>query len=164
MSFFRRLSPACVAAVFVAGGILPAARAADAFYLGTWKIVSAAVAPWADPAARKPDPTEMRGLVGRTVILTAKAIRGPREVACSGPRYQVKNYPADMLFEGAFGEMKRRDQSADPQKIAESVGFHGARWKTLETGCAVEISYHFLDPATAAFGLNDYVYFLKKQP
>jgi len=79
-------------------------------------------------------------------------------------RYEVKEYPADMLFQGAFREMHDRDKSADPVKIAEGIGFRGSPWKTLETGCGNEIDYHFLDPTTAAFGLNDYVYILKKQP
>jgi hypothetical protein len=63
-------------------------------------------------------------------------------------------YPADMLFQGAFGEMHNRDKSADPVKIAQGIGFRGSRWKTLETGCGNEIDYHFLDPTTAAFGLS----------
>jgi peptidoglycan/xylan/chitin deacetylase (PgdA/CDA1 family) len=134
-----------------------------AFYLGTWKIASAAVAPWADEKARRPDPKEMQSLVGRTVTIEAKAIRGPRALACNDPRYVVKEYPADMLFQGAFGEMHERDRSIDPAKVAAQVGFRGPRWMTLETGCAVEIDYHFIDTATAAFGLNDYVYTLKKQ-
>jgi len=57
-----------------------------------------------------------------------------------------------MLFEGAFGEMHTRDSSVDPVKIAASVGFRGSSWKTLETGCAVEINHHFIDPTTAGFG------------
>ena len=73
-----------------------------------------------------------------------------------------------MLFQGAFGEMHLRDKSADPAKIAATLGFRGSAsktptWKTLETGCANELDFHFLDPTTAAFGLNNYVYMLKKQ-
>jgi hypothetical protein len=68
-----------------------------------------------------------------------------------------------MLFEGAFGEMHTRNQSVDPVKIAAKVGFRGSSWKTLETGCSVEINYHFIDSSTAAaIGLNNYVYTLKK--
>jgi hypothetical protein len=33
----------------------------------------------------------------------------------------------------------------------------------LETGCGNEIELHFVDAATAAFGLNDFVYILKKE-
>ena len=34
----------------------------------------------------------------------------------------------------------------------------------METEWGNEIDYHFLDSTNAAFGLNDYVYFLKRQP
>ena len=139
-----------------------AARAADTFYLGTWKIASAVVAPWVEPG-RKPGEAEMKSLVGKTVVIKTNEMTGPRQLACKGPKYVVKDYPADMLFQGAFGEMQRRDSKADPVKIAASVGFHGASWKTLETGCATELDLHFADPTTAAFGLNDYVYTMKKE-
>jgi hypothetical protein len=138
------------------------ALGADPFYVGRWKIESAAVAPWAD-TARKPDEAEMKSLVGKTITITPKAIAGPKSFACPNPHYEVKDYPADMLFQGAFGEMQRRDKSADPAKIAAKIGFHGSSWKTLETGCGNEIDYHFIDPSHTTFGLNDYVYFLKKQ-
>ena len=74
----------------------------------------------------------MKTLVGKTITITAKAMLGPRQFACSDPRYHLKDYPADMLFQGGFGEMHTRDKSADPAKIAASVGFRGSSWKTLE--------------------------------
>jgi hypothetical protein len=144
-------------------GLVTRAPAADPFYIGTWKIASAAAAPWWDDRGHESDLAEMKSLVGKTVAIQANAIIGPRPVACKGPNYQVKDYPADMLFQGAFGEMQRRDKSADPTKIAAKLGFRGSSWKTLETGCGNELDYHFLDPVTAAFGLNNYVYILKKQ-
>jgi hypothetical protein len=147
----------------LAGGSVALGLAADPFYIGTWKIVSAAVAPWQDGRPYESDLSEMKSLVNRTVVIQAGAIAGPRPVACKGPNYRVKDYPADMLFQGAFGEMHRRDKSADPAKIAAKLGFRGSQWKTLETGCGNELDYHFLDPATADFGLNNYVYTMKKQ-
>src|SRR5258706_11777016 len=160
----RRLLYSClVIAALSLSTVAPAASASDTFYIGTWKIVSAVTGPWWNDPAHKPDATEMRTLVGKTVTITAKAIQGPRQAACPRTRYEVKDYPADMLFEGAFGEMHTRDSSADPVKIAASVGFRGSSWKTLETGCGNEINYHFIDPATAAFALNNYIYTLKKR-
>lgn len=136
--------------------------AADSFYLGKWKITSALVAPWADPA-HKPDDAESKALTGKIVAIDAAGIAGPRQVACKNPRYRVRNDGADMLFQGAFDEMHRRDPSVDPLKMAAKVGFRGSSWKTLETGCADEIEFHFVDATTAEFGLNDYVYVLTKQ-
>ena len=138
------------------------AYGADSFYLGTWKIDSAVLAPWADPL-HKDDASEMKSLVGKTAIIKPNEIAGPRQVACKGPKYQLKDYPADMLFQGAFDEMRRRDKSVDPSKLAAKLGFKGKSWKTLETGCATELDFHFIDPATTTFGLNNYVYILKKQ-
>ena len=138
--------------------------AADSFYLGTWKIASAVVAPWADPAARPPDPTEMKSLIGKTIVIRQGEMIGPGLFACRGPKYKVRDYPADWLFQGAFGEMRDRDHSVDPAKLAARLGFRGTSWKTLETGCANEIDYHFVDADTAETGLNDYVYTLRKKP
>jgi hypothetical protein len=134
--------------------------AAEPDYFGTWKFVSAAVAPWADPAAA-PDPAEKNALLGKTVAIKPKEISGPKTFACRTPKYRIVDYTADLLFQGAFGEMQSRDKSVDPLKLAASVGFSGASFKTLETGC--EFDWHFANPTEIKIGLNDYVYTLKKQ-
>ncbi len=105
----------------------------------------------------------MKSLVGSVVVIKPHEIMGPRQTACKGPSYAVKDYPADMLFQGAFGEMHERDHAADPAKIAAGLGFQGPSWKTLETGCGNGLDYHFADKDTAEFGLNNYVYILKRQ-
>jgi hypothetical protein len=136
--------------------------AADQFYLGTWKITTAVVAPWADPATRQPA-TEMKSLVGKIVVIKTNEITGPHALACKGPKYKVVESPVEGLFQGEFDEMRRRDKSVDPAKLAAQVGFHGSKWKTLETGCGNELDFHFMNPGTAEVGLNDFVYTLKKQ-
>ena len=138
------------------------AFAGDAFYLGTLKIASAVVAPWAT-AELTPDTPEMKTLVGKAIVIRLHEIVGPHQAACKGPHYVVKDYPADMLFQGSFGEMHERDHSVDPAKMAARVGFRGSSWKTLETGCGNELDFHFADQNTAEFGLNNYVYILKRQ-
>jgi hypothetical protein len=136
------------------------ALAADTFYLGTWRFDSAVVAPWADPH-NKPDVAERNSLLGKTVTIAPGGISGPKVFACKGPHYKLTDYTADLLFQGAFGEMHDADKSKDPQKLAASVGFTGTPIKTLETGC--EFDWHFVDQSTVEIGLNDYVYVLKKQ-
>ena len=152
-----------VAACFVtviAAASGSAAKAADASYIGTWKLAGAVVAPWADPK-QKPDSAEMTRLVGRTIVFQAKQITGPPPFACKAPHYKESDVTADLLFQGAFDEMRSRNKSVDPDKLAASLGFAGKKIKTLETGC--EIDFHFVDAATAEIGLNDYGYTLKKQ-
>jgi hypothetical protein len=135
-----------------------AADAADAFYLGRWKFESADIAPWAD---QKPDPTEKNRFLGKMVTIDTKAVTGPQPFTCRKPTYKSSDATADLLFQGAFGEMHDRDKSVDPLALAASVGFSGTSWKTLETGC--ELDWHFVDATTAKIGLNDFVYTLKKQ-
>ena len=142
--------------------LIPPAFAADSFYLGTWRIEGAAVAPWWTERG-KPDAVETKALLGKIFVIGARSITGPRQLACPDPRYKVIDSPSNMLFQGAFEEMRERDKSVDPAKIAASVGFRGSSWKTLETGCGMEIDFHFIDPETIAFGLNNYIYKAKKQ-
>jgi hypothetical protein len=151
---------AFILTILFAVAFLSPARADEPFYLGTWKLDSAVVAPWADPQ-QKPDATAMKALIGKTVSLTPTAIAGPKVFACKGPHYKVSNFTADMLFQGAFEEMKDGDKSVDPIKLAAALGFTGTAFKTLETGC--DIDWHFVDQTTAEVGLDDYVYTLKKQ-
>ena len=161
MSFRRGHGLALVIAAALALGA-PAAQAAEP-WLGTWKITEAKIAPWAAKSRGRSD-VDLKELLNKTVTFRPREIAGPPMLICKGPKYKLSDFSADMLFQGAFGEMHLQDKSVDPVTVAASVGFRGSRWKTLETGCAVEIDYHFIDPATAAFGLNDYVYTLKKQP
>ena len=136
------------------------ADAADPPYLGTWKIASAAVAPWSTPQ-HQPDAGERTRLMGKTVVFRSKAIAGPQPFACQGPHYNLTDYTADLLFQGAFDEMRRQDKSVDPGKMAARLGFSGEAIRTLETGC--EFDFHFVDATTAQVGLNNVVYTLKKQ-
>jgi hypothetical protein len=154
---------ACCAGLVLA--MATAAKAADAFYVGTfyigsWKLSGAVVAPWADPK-RKPDSAEQARLIGKSVVFTATQITGPRPFTCATPHYKLSDFTAGMLFQGAFENMQSNDKAIDPGKIAASLGFSGNSIKTLETGC--EIDFHFIDATSAEIGLNDRVYMLKKQ-
>jgi hypothetical protein len=141
-------------------GMVGPVAAADPFYLGSWTLTSAVVAPWADPH-RKPDDAERIRLMGKTVLLKPREISGPRPFACAKPQYKVTDYGPDMIFQGAFDEMRQADKKVDPKALAASLGFNGSRIRTLETGC--EIDVHFVDDTTAEIGLNDHVYTLKKR-
>ena len=115
----RRLSTLAILPVIATLGAAAPSRAADQFYLGDWKIDSAVEARWARP---KISASEKNRLMGKTVTLKAKEIAGPQPFACKGAIYKVTDYSADMLFQGAFEEMRDINKSADPQKLAESLG------------------------------------------
>jgi hypothetical protein len=137
--------------------------AADTFYLGPWEIAAAKQGPWANAETWKRSAPEAKKSIGTTVTFEPKAIRGRGILACDNPKYELKDYSVDMLFQGMFGEMHARDNAADPVKLAGTLGFRGTSWKTLETGCEGMIDFHFIDRTTAAFALNNYVYILKRK-
>jgi hypothetical protein len=149
--------------VLVLASISIAVRAAEPFYLGTWKIESAVVAPWVKGKAHDVDTAEMKSLIAKIIAIKPGEITGPRIFVCKGPNYKVVDFPANMLFQGAFEEMQRNDKSVDPGKLAAKLGFRGTKWKTLETGCANELDYHFVDETAAVFALNNYIYTINKQ-
>src|SRR5690348_4798742 len=99
--------------------------AADTFYLGTWKIESAAAAPWASKEL-PPDTKGVKALIGKTITFAPKSISGPRLFVCNGAKYQLKDYPPDMIYQGMFDEMHRKNASLDPAKLAAGLGFKGA--------------------------------------
>jgi hypothetical protein len=149
-----------LAAATIAVGA-PAARAAEP-WLGNWKITEAKVAPWATKSRGRSD-VDLKELLNKTVIFRPRDIAGPPMLVCKGPKYKLSDFSADMLFQGAFGEMRQRDERVDPAKLAASLGFQGESWQVLQTGCDSSIDWHFVDATTLAIGLNDYVYVLKKQ-
>jgi len=142
-------------------GFATSALADAPFYLGDWTIDKALVAPWAD-AARKPDTAEMKSLVGKAVSFKDKQILGPKILACKSLKYEVMRGGADMLFQGALAE-KAGGSLQNANKLAAGLGFQGTTWKVLQTGCGNELDFSFVDNDTAEFGLNDYVYVMKRK-
>jgi len=159
MSIRRRVGLTLVLATAVLAMGALVAQAADP-WLGSWKIAEAKVAPWAGKSRARSD-VDLKELLNKTVTFRPREIAGPPMLACKGPKYKLTDYSADMLFQGAFGDMHQKDERVEPAKVAASLGFQGQSWQVLETGC--DVDWHFIDATTLAIGLNDYVYLLKKQ-
>jgi len=154
----------CLAVFFAVLGLRVFAYAtadgAEPPYRGTWKVATAAVAPWAVPQ-HAPDAAERARLIGQTIAVKPTAIMGPSPFACRGPHYRFRDFTPAMLFQGAFEEMQMKNKSVDPDRLAGALGFIGPSIKTLETGC--DFDFHFVDASTAQVNLNDTIYTLKKQ-
>ena len=128
-------------------------------FTGAWKIDKSEPAPWAKTPDML-DAKEVKRLTGATVELKAKAITGPPPLACKGPHYEIKQYDADMLFQGALAEYG--DPSTTPDKLAVQIGFRKPPIKSLVTGCASEIEFHAIDDEHAVFALNNSIYRLNR--
>jgi hypothetical protein len=127
---------------------------APAFY-GTWLITGARIAPWAKAGEAAFSAEEQRRLVGSKLTYRKTRIEGPTPLGCAKPHYRLLEVPPDYLFQGTLTE---------PVAQARALGFATQRITTLETGCEGWIDFHFVDPSTALFGLNDTIYTLRKQP
>lgn len=150
MRSVRRLGPALPLALALFGPV----RAAEPAYYGTWVVTEARIAPWAKPDEAASGAEEQRRLIGSRVVYRKARIEGPRPLACAGPHYLMREYPPDDLFQGGL---------TDPVPQARALGFRLSTIPTLETGCAGWIDFHFVDPTTVLFGLNNRIYTLRKQ-
>jgi hypothetical protein len=72
---------------------------------------------------RKPDDAASKTLAGKRVVIKPAEIAGPQAVACKSPRYRLRHYGADILFQGMLDEMRPCDSSVEPLKLARTLGF-----------------------------------------
>lgn len=122
------------------------------YFLGKWTISASQPAPWSKPAD-KPVESDLKALMGRDVVFLKDRIDAPSPLGCRKPRYELKQYPPDMLFQGTL---------TDPDKQAKALGY-GPSIETLETGCEGAIDFHFLDRHSAMFALNNRLYRLERK-
>jgi hypothetical protein len=141
----RVLMMAAVALLGVA--VSGVGRAASPDYLGSWTVQGSEPAPWASPAD-KPVASDLKALIGKTVVFRADRIEAPAPLGCRKPHYEIKQYDPDMLFQGSLTR---------PKAQATTLGFSDSKIPTLETGCEGAIDFHFAGDA-AMFALNNRVY------
>ncbi|MBI1209862.1 MAG: hypothetical protein GC190_00220 [Alphaproteobacteria bacterium] len=136
-----------------------ATASADNDMTGKWKIERADDAPWSNDTDYPPYRKVVSDYVGKTVSFEAKHIKGPSLLACADPNYEMKDYPADMLFQGELGESEQRG-GGKAEEVATSIGFKTRPIRTLETGCEGAIDFHMSDADHAAFALDNMIYWL----
>jgi hypothetical protein len=144
-----RLAPLAL----LVGIAAPLHAAAPDFY-GTWLITEAHHAPWAKSPEDAFDAAEQHRLVGSRIVYRKTRIDGPAPLGCGRTRYRRFDAAPDYLFQGGL---------TDPVPQARALGFRLRTIPTLETGCEGDIDFHFVDPTTALFALNNRIYTLRKQ-
>ena len=138
-----------VAAALLVGASATAAE--PPAFLGAWLIASSQTAPWVmfgQPLGQ----SDIYGLVGKRVVFAANRIDAPSPLACAGPRYEIKTYPPDGLFQGNL---------TDAAKQAVALGY-SSQIMTLETNCPDIIDFHFIDANTAMFALDNRLYRIER--
>ena len=127
---------------------------------GSWKIEKADPAPWSN-AKDYPPATDTATYVGKKVVFSAKRITSPSVLGCAKPHYEMKDYAADMLFQGQLGEAEQRG-GKKAEDSATELGFKARPIHTLETGCEGAIDFHMTDADHAAFALNNSIFWLTR--
>jgi hypothetical protein len=141
--------------------LVPLAASAQDGFTGSWKIEKSEPAPWAKTADML-EAKEIKRLVGATVEFKAGAISGPAPLTCKGPHFEIKQYRADEVFQGALAEYG--DPSTTPDRMADKIGFGKRPIASLVTGCASEIEFHAIDADHAVFALNNSLYRMTRTP
>jgi hypothetical protein len=128
---------------------------------GSWTIERADPAPWSNDTDFVPHRKVVPDYVGKQITFEAKRIDGPALLACANPNYQMKDYPADMLFQGGLGEYEQKS-GKKAEDVATAMGFKSRPIRTLETGCEHSFDFHMSDAGHAAFALDNMIYWLKR--
>jgi hypothetical protein len=118
---------------------------AQGAYTGSWRVSSWKVAPWV-PAAERAGIKANTRVLNHTITFGKTKIAGPKIIACTGPKYEIKSVPFENLFEGGL---------KIPATEAPALGFK-APVQTLMPGCDME--FHSLDTNNAMFALDNVLY------
>lgn len=138
------------------------ARADDAApILGKWAISRYVIAPWARPEDSAMLNTEAKKLLKLQVTYTAKSVVAKHPtIGCKDAHYETSSFPYEDLFQGELGEVPADARA----KTVKEVGFPLPPVPGIELGCSTgDFSYHFRDPNTVVFALNDVIYVLTRQ-
>jgi hypothetical protein len=145
--------------VAVALSLAPAALAADASILGTWRIVDAVPAPWSPPAAQAALAASGKRMLNTEVIFAPGSVKSKfKPFDCkSKVIYTANSIEVDALFQGNLPE-------PNPAAAAARLGFPKGDIAGVDVRCLKALyTFHFRDPNTALINLERVIYTLKRQ-
>jgi hypothetical protein len=154
-----RLAAVAIFALSLPFAVTAASAAND--MAGSWTVERADDAPWSNTTDYQPFHKVVPDYLHKKVVFEAKRIKGPSLLACAKPNYEMKDYTADMLFQGQLGESEQRG-GKKAEDVATSLGYKSRPIRTLETGCEGAIDFHMTDADHAAFALDNVLYWLTR--
>lgn len=149
----RRAALLAIALAVPQGG----AAAQDNALLGTWEIVEAQPAPWADEKQRAALAAEGKRLLNQVVTFAPKEVASRHKaLACRRAEYEPTDYEADAIFQGNLPE-------PNPTAHAIRLGFKKGEIPGVDLKCTTGVySYHFRDRNTVLTALSNVIYTLKR--
>jgi hypothetical protein len=158
-----RYRPICTALLFAAlSAFVPAPAGAETkeiSMLGTWEVVEAVPAPWAEQKDRAALAAQGKRMLNLTITFESKSVKS-RNRAFDCKRaviYQSNSIESDALFQGNLPE-------PNPTAAAARLGFPRGDVPGMDVRCLKALyTFHFRDPDTAMFNLNRVIYTLKRR-
>jgi hypothetical protein len=127
--------------------------AAQEMFAGTWVVVDAKAAPWADGSSGAPPAVDEAMRQGR-ITFAADRADGPPPLGCEQARYEVVSAGPEYLFQGGL---------ADPATQAAALGFGAGDIVHLSLACVrdaadIGMDFSLVDADTALFALDNIIY------
>jgi hypothetical protein len=149
---------AVLGALIMLAALLPAARAQANSLLGSWEIVDAQPAPWADEDRHAALVAAGKRTLKQVVTFAAREVSSKHKpFACKRALYEVTTYEADAIFQGNLPE-------PNPAAVARRFGFKKGEVPGVDIKCirSGPYSYHFRDRNTVLTALSNVIYTLKR--
>ena len=134
------------------------ANAQQVSLLGSWEIVEAQPAPWAEETQRATLTAQGKRLIGEVIIFAPREVTSRNKaLACRRAEYEATDYEADAMFQGNLPE-------PNPTAAALRLGFKKGENPGVDVKCRNgAYSYHFRDRNTVLTALSNVIYTLKRQ-
>lgn len=151
-----------IAVLSLLAATTPGSRAQDSAaaisLLGTWEIVDAQPAPWAEESRRAALAAEGKRLIKQAITFAPReVVSRHKALACKRAAYEPTDYEADAIFQGNLPE-------PNPTAAAVRLGFRKGAIPGVDLKCrSGHFSYHFRDRNTALTALSNVIYTLKRR-
>lgn len=152
-STIRAFLLSCASLSFAALSLVSGTAAQDESFTGTWRIVSASPAPWADSDLAST--AEAQAFIGQEIVFQPDRVEAPAPLGCANATYGSVGLPPEGLFQGSL-------DPASAEADAASLGIEGEA-ETLQVTCDTGVfDYHSAgdDLLTA---LDNVIYTLERQ-
>ncbi len=157
----RRLR-AVVRALAVTAGLAAAsalAAPADISIIGDWQIVEAQPGPWTDPADRPALMAEGKRMLKLMISFAASQVHSKNKAfnCTRSVIYEPNSLDPGSIFSGNLPE-------PNPTAAAMRLGFGRSGIPGVDVKCInAAYTFHFRDPNTALFNLDNVIYTLKRR-
>ena len=132
-------------------------RAQQNALIGTWEIVEAQPAPWADESRHAALAAAGKRMLKQAITFAPReVISKNKSLACKRAEYETTSYETDAIFQGNLPE-------PNPGAVALRFGFKKGEVPGVDLRCTKGVySYHFRDRDTALTALSNVIYTLKR--